>query len=516
MVAGIDVGNKPLINLKGYLLGNPTTDGELETNSKVQFAYGMGLLSDELFESTKKHCGGNYVNVNPSNVKCTKHLQAISECTSGVNTAHILEPRCILVTPKPKKVNSSSILRSPPQTPGFECRSYGYMLSYYWANDDRVQKALYVRKGTIPEWIRCNYGGLNYLSDVKSSTAYHGYLSGKRRYRSLVYSGDHDMLVPFLSTQAWIRSLNYSISDEWRPWSVDGQVGGYTRTYANNMTFATVKGGVIVQHISDGVEVGNKPPINLKGYLLGNPVTDGELEANSKVPFAYGMGLISDELFESTKKHCGGIYVNVNPSNVECTKHLQAISECTSGVNTGHILEPQCIFATPKSQEINSSRILRSPPHTPGFECRSYGYMLSYYWANDDRVRKALNVRKGTIQEWIRCNYGGLNYLSDVKSSTAYHGYLSGKRQYRSLIYSGDHDIIVPFLSTQAWIRSLNCTISDDWRPWTVDGQVGGYTRTYTNNITFTTIKGGGHTAPEYRPKECFTMFNRWLSYEAL
>ncbi|KAF5203786.1 Serine carboxypeptidase-like, partial [Thalictrum thalictroides] len=143
---GIDVGNKPLINLKGYLLGNPTTDGELETNSKVQFAYGMGLLSDELFESTKKNCGGNYVNVNPSNVKCTEHLQAISQCTSGVNTAHILEPRCILVTPKPKKVNSSSILRSPPQTPGFECRSYGYMLSYYWANDDRVQKALYVRK----------------------------------------------------------------------------------------------------------------------------------------------------------------------------------------------------------------------------------------------------------------------------------------------------------------------------------------------------------------------------------
>ncbi|KAL0788379.1 hypothetical protein Bca101_004625 [Brassica carinata] len=43
--------------------------------------------------------------------------------------------------------------------------------------------------------------------------------------------GDHDMLVPFLATQDWIRSLNYSIIDHWRPWMVHNQVaagGGHT------------------------------------------------------------------------------------------------------------------------------------------------------------------------------------------------------------------------------------------------------------------------------------------------
>jgi len=35
------------------------------------------------------------------------------------------------------------------------------------------------------------------------------------------------MLVPFLGTQAWIRSLNYSIVDDWRPWMVQNQVAGY-------------------------------------------------------------------------------------------------------------------------------------------------------------------------------------------------------------------------------------------------------------------------------------------------
>lgn len=57
----------------------------------------------------------------------------------------------------------------------------------------------------------------------------------------LIYCGDHDMMVPYTGTEAWIKSLNYSITDDWRPWFVNNQVIGYTRTYANNMTFATVK-----------------------------------------------------------------------------------------------------------------------------------------------------------------------------------------------------------------------------------------------------------------------------------
>jgi len=87
----------------------------------------------------------------------------------------------------------------------------------------------------------------------------------------LLNSGDHDMTIPFLGTQAWIRSLNYSITEKWRPWMILDQVAGYiyitisftssffvvykllirrnqtfvicryTKTYANKMTLATVK-----------------------------------------------------------------------------------------------------------------------------------------------------------------------------------------------------------------------------------------------------------------------------------
>jgi hypothetical protein len=35
------------------------------------------------------------------------------------------------------------------------------------------------------------------------------------------------MKVPFLATQAWIKSLNYSIVDDWRQWYYNDQVAGY-------------------------------------------------------------------------------------------------------------------------------------------------------------------------------------------------------------------------------------------------------------------------------------------------
>ncbi|XP_058068698.1 putative serine carboxypeptidase-like 52 [Magnolia sinica] len=103
----------------------------------------------------------------------------------------------------------------------------------------------------------------------------------------------------------------------------------------------------------------------------------------------------------------------------------------------------------------------------------------------------------------------------DVKSSLKYHLNLTTKG-YRALIYSGDHDTTIPYVGTQAWIRSLNFSVVDDWRSWSVDGQIVGYTRTYSNNLTFATVKGGGHTAAEYKPQECLAMVQRWISHNPL
>lgn len=80
---------------------------------------------------------------------------------------------------------------------------------------------------------------------------------------------------------------------------------------------------------------------------------------------------------------------------------------------------------------------------------------------------------------------------------------------------SGDHDMTIPYVATQAWIRSLNYSITEKLRPWIILNKVAGYTQTYANKMTFATVKGGGHTL-EYKPEENSIMFERWISGQPL
>ncbi|XP_022136841.1 putative serine carboxypeptidase-like 52 [Momordica charantia] len=136
--------------------------------------------------------------------------------------------------------------------------------------------------------------------------------------------------------------------------------------------------------------------------------------------------------------------------------------------------------------------------------CINYIDALPHSWANHEEVRKALHIREGTIKEWIRCN-PTLDYDYDIDNAVPYHKNISSQG-FRSLIFSGDHDMLVSHLDTQAWIKSLNYSIVDDWRPWFINHQVAGYTKIYSNKMTFTTIKGGGHTAGHTK-KESQVMF---------
>ncbi|WJX41254.1 sinapoylglucose--choline O-sinapoyltransferase [Trifolium repens] len=224
---------------------------------------------------------------------------------------------------------------------------------------------------------------------------------------------------------------------------------------------------IIVQEISYGNDDGLQPWINLQGYILGNPVTTPKRD-NYKIPFSHGMALISDELYQSLEKNCRGEYKHIDPKNVFCLKDFQSYTETISGVFEGHILEPKCESDFYNQVEVPSRRLIDkahnifSPSLTmPPLNCRTYAYFLGPYWANDDNVRKALHIRKGSIKKWKRCN-DDIPFKHEIINSFPYHTNIS-RKGFRSLIYSGDHDMKVPFLETQAWIRSLNYSIVDDW-----------------------------------------------------
>ncbi|CAN0905727.1 Serine carboxypeptidase-like 18 [Linum grandiflorum] len=256
--------------------------------------------------------------------------------------------------------------------------------------------------------------------------------------------------------------------------------------YIGGDSYAGIPLPVAVELISVGNEMGIEPILNLK----------------------------------SLETSCGGEYQNVKPTNYECANSLASFQESVSGLYMENILYPVCGLASPKpmdrmrflSDRYQQQSLLRFD--FPKFGCPTYPHLLSYFWADDEAVRKALHIRKDTVKRWIRCNKRS-DYRYDVHSSFSNHVYLSTKG-FRSLIYSGDHDLVIPSMGTQAWIRALNYSIMEEWRSWHVDGQVAGYTTTYSNGMTFATVKGAGHIAPEYKAMECTALFKRWINKESL
>ncbi|KAI6701493.1 hypothetical protein NL676_015817 [Syzygium grande] len=282
---------------------------------------------------------------------------------------------------------------------------------------------------------------------------------------------------------------------------------------------------------SNGIIAGEKPTLYLQGYMLGNPVTDLDSDQNSRVEYQYRVSLISTELYESAIENCQGNYINPDPENSACVEDVRQIAECTLKVCDAAILEPKCSYAKPRSREMGLNwgikffdddmplDLLQSPS-TKRKEnwCRNENYVLVYMWANEPSVQSALNIRNGTIPEWTRCNKS-MAYEDDLNSTVPYH-YDLIEAGYRALVYSGDHDMLIPYVATEKWIYSLNMTVLDYWRPWFVDGQVAGYTFKSTiklgDGMTYATVKGAGHTAPEYNPKQCLEMADRWLSHYSL
>ncbi|PHU20463.1 hypothetical protein BC332_11614 [Capsicum chinense] len=282
--------------------------------------------------------------------------------------------------------------------------------------------------------------------------------------------------------------------------------------YVAGDSYAGIGVPIISQLIANGNERGLEPFIDLKGYLLGNPATFRG-ETNYKIPYAHGLGLISDELFELCIRNCKGEYFDIHPSNTQCWNDRQTYDQILGGITIAHILEPKCEFASPRPQKwLDQRRSLDEMLYLGRLRCRFDWEKISYHWADDDEVREALHVRRGSIGKWKRCAVDALPFQKIVESSIPYHANLS-VRGYRSLIYSGDHDTMIPYTSTQAWIRSLNYSIVDDWRPWIVDSQVAGKDALVQLKGTFSATVASlrwdcAGPAPEVRPQVKFCSFH--------
>ncbi|KAF2907301.1 carboxypeptidase C 1 isoform X2 [Oryza sativa Japonica Group] len=320
------------------------------------------------------------------------------------------------------------------------------------------------------------------------------------------------------------------------PFYIAGE--SYAGVYVPTLSHEVVKG------LHDGV----KPTINFKGYMVGNGVCDTVFDGNALVPFAHGMALISDDIYQEAQTACHGNYWNTTTD--KCENALYKVDTSINDLNIYDILEP-CYHSktikkvTPANTKLPKSfqhlgtttkplavrtRMhgrawpLRAPVRAgrvpswqefargsrpSGVPCMSDEVATA--WLNNDDVRAAIHAQPvSSIGSWLICT-NVLDFIHDAGSMISYHKNLTGQG-YRAFIYSGDHDMCVPYTGTEAWTRSLGYGVIDSWRPWHLNGQVSGYTQGYEHGLTFATIKGAGHTVPEYKPQESLAFYSRWLA----
>lgn len=267
-------GKNPLINLKGFAVGNGYTDWKLDFNANVENGRFHALTSQSLFEEAKAACGGDYARCfwpNP-NVECPEACdKAVSKATENamdgsIDIYDIYEDVCLDEASGELVQTQASMLlaerhrqRERIHAQGAKGRKLGTTISpvfdtcidnyvSQYLNLPSVQKAIGVDPSKIDggRWKDC--GGVKYDFNFESEIPNYLHWTAAGNLDILIYNGDADYILSHMGNAAWIASLNLTKSAEWSKWhGSDKQVAGYFEKYATGgfgqpLTFLTVKG----------------------------------------------------------------------------------------------------------------------------------------------------------------------------------------------------------------------------------------------------------------------------------
>ncbi|KAG8380319.1 hypothetical protein BUALT_Bualt06G0003300 [Buddleja alternifolia] len=286
--------------------------------------------------------------------------------------------------------------------------------------------------------------------------------------------------------------------------------------YIAGESYAGIYIPTLASELVKGIKTGVKPVINFKGYMVGNGVCDPGFDGNALVPFAHGMGLISDNMFKEAEVICQGNYHK--SINIDCQNTLYKIDNVLDELNRYDILEP-CFHGTGLNDALNentsslpkSFEQLGATERPLGVRKRMFGRAWPFRAPVEDGIIPLWPqlMRKVTVP--CLDDVVATIWLNNDGVRKAIHANPESGNWSICVDLSGDHDMCVPFTGTQAWTQSLGYKIVDEWRPWKSNGQIAGFIQKYANDFTFLTIKGAGHTVPEYKPRESLDFFSRWL-----
>ncbi|XP_016497045.1 serine carboxypeptidase-like 25 [Nicotiana tabacum] len=260
----------------------------------------------------------------------------------------------------------------------------------------------------------------------------------------------------------------------------------------------------------------SKNPINLKGFMVGNAVTDNYYDNLGTVTYWWSHAMISDKTYKQLVNTCD--FRRHKESN-ECESlYYYAMDQEFGNIDQYNIYAPPCN----NSDGSPSTRQTMNLPHQPykmfkqlsGYDPCTEKYAEIYY--NRPDVQKAMHANTtGIPYKWTACSETLNRNWNDTDDSILpiYRELIAAGL--RIWVFSGDVDSVVPVTATRYSLAQLKLSTTIPWYPWYVKKQVGGWTEVY-KGLTFATVRGAGHEVPLFKPRAAYQLFRSFLRGEPL
>ncbi|KAF5176789.1 Serine carboxypeptidase-like [Thalictrum thalictroides] len=243
-----DKTNYPVINLKGFIVGNPETEDNYDYHGLLDYAWSHAIISDQVYEKAKQVCNFKLINWMD---ECNTAMEVVFQQYQEIDIYNIYAPRCLLnnttsstddvldaqISASFHKDGSKKGLRWPRIPGGYDPCYTKYAEKYFNRNDVRLS----LHANPNGKWEVCNESILRtYNYTVLSILPIYIKLI-KAGLKIWVYSGDADGRVPVTGTRYWLEAIGLPLKASWRSWYHNHQVGGRIVEY-EGLTFVTVRG----------------------------------------------------------------------------------------------------------------------------------------------------------------------------------------------------------------------------------------------------------------------------------
>ncbi|CAO2202951.1 unnamed protein product [Urochloa humidicola] len=245
--------------------------------------------------------------------------------------------------------------------------------------------------------------------------------------------------------------------------------------------------------------------INLKGFIVGNAVTDYYYDYKGLVEFAWSHSVISDQLYKHVTNVCNFRTISFTG---ECSNAMKLVYTQYDKIDIYNVYAPKC---NNYESAVSSKKYKRLRMYSGYDPC--YSIHIEDYLNRID-VQKSLHANiSGWIKDrrWSICSYSIFeNYNENIFTVRPIYSKLV-KTGLRVWVYSGDMDGRVPVLGSRYWVEALGLPIKSQWQPWYLNNQVAGRFIEY-EGLTLATVRGAGHDVPQDKPAEALVLISSFLS----